>query len=36
MGEKEPLSDDSITHGMCEKCAEKMIREEEEEISDGK
>ncbi len=24
MGEKEPFDDKSITHGMCEKCADNM------------
>ena len=29
MGEKEPLSDKSITHGVCSKCLEKLTKEVE-------
>lgn len=27
MGEKAPLADKSITHGMCEECLEKMMKD---------
>jgi len=29
MGESAPLSDKSVTHGMCEKCEKKMMKEVE-------
>jgi hypothetical protein len=29
LGESPPYSDKSVTHGMCEKCSDKMMREVE-------
>jgi hypothetical protein len=27
LGEVEPLADTSVTHGMCDKCSDKMAKE---------
>ena len=30
MGQKEPLDDDSVTHGICDQCRERLEREIDE------
>ena len=30
LGEKEPLEDKAISHGMCEDCEKKILKEEED------
>ena len=30
MGEKEPLSDKRVSHGICKKCSKKVLKESEE------
>lgn len=34
MGEKAPLSDKSVTHGICEECSIKMLKKAGIEITD--